>query len=239
MDEPAILKAPGIDQAVVIRDIGEIQNDKSGKYYLPGFSALHDVNGRKIAELNGSKDPFAFWTKHYIEATGRALGELAARTGMQLDSPHSQNFLIELDTNYKPTGRIVIRDMADFYVHSRYMEAMSPQHLEGYYEKNILNKISASFGPLHGNKFPSWVSVKRYAAWKDVFYQAFEKSFFNKSGLRRSDVLTNASSLNGHYFSKSYTVSTEGSERNIQFWQNLEKYKSPRGILNCSYVFSL
>ena len=90
MDEPAVLKLAEIDQAVVIRDLGGLKDVKSKFTYVPGFSVLHENVGREIALKNGSKDPYAFWTQHYVRVAGRALGELAARTGVQFDSPHSQ-----------------------------------------------------------------------------------------------------------------------------------------------------
>jgi len=48
MDEPAILKIAELDQAVVIRDLGPITHSDNKKYYLPGFSALHDTVGRAM-----------------------------------------------------------------------------------------------------------------------------------------------------------------------------------------------
>ena len=107
MDEPAILKSPEINQAVVIRDLADLNNPKSGFQYVPGFSVLHEALGKRIATLNGSDDPFQYWTENYIKPVGRALGEFAARTGMQFDSPHSQNFLVEMDSNFAPTGRML------------------------------------------------------------------------------------------------------------------------------------
>lgn len=237
MDEPAIIKAVGPDQALVIRDLMDLPQSRSGKLYLPGFSALHEKMGSEIARLNGSKDPYAFWTKHYIQATGRAMGELAARTGMQFDSPHSQNFLIELTTDFKPTGRIVIRDMADFYLNRDFMMQMAPDHLKGYYEGNILSNIRAGFGPLHGNQSPSWVPDAKYTAWLDVFYKEFDRMFFKTSGLKKSAVTASQQQQNLRYFGRNYTVDKEGSNAVKKFWSNLKTYKSPKGILNCSYVF--
>ncbi|HRP08704.1 MAG TPA: 3'-5' exonuclease, partial [Gemmatimonadales bacterium] len=58
-------------------------------------------------------DPAAFWNEHYNKPLARAIAEFAAITGMSYDSPHSQNFLVELDAGNRPTGRIVLRDFGD------------------------------------------------------------------------------------------------------------------------------
>jgi hypothetical protein len=105
LDEPAIIKITAIDQAMVIRDLAELNNQASNKIYVPGFSVLHDEVGREIALKNGSNNPEEFWREHYIKAVGTALGEFAARTGMQFDSPHSQNFLVELDQTPKTISK--------------------------------------------------------------------------------------------------------------------------------------
>jgi hypothetical protein len=239
MDEPAILKIGEIDQGVVIRDIVDLNRTSSGKYYVPGFSVLHGEAGRLLAEKNGSKDPYLFWTEHYVKATGRALGELAARTGVQFDSPHSQNFLVELDLAFRPTGRIVIRDLADLYLDKTFLDVLhnNPKYYHQKFSEpaNVINSISAGFGPLHGNRDPSWVDAKKYTAWGRIFFDEFEKTFSQESGLPISKFKSGEGSQNLKYFSNDYKVS--GSSEDVQdFFKNLRKYKSPKGILNCSFV---
>lgn len=186
MDEPAILKLDAIDQAVVIRDLGPIKNPRNKTFLVPGFSVLHEDLGKQIALQNGSADPQAFWTEHYIKVAGRALGELAARTGIQFDSPHSQNFLVELDANYRPTGKLVLRDMSDLYLDVTYLNALLGEKnklVENFTQTdNKHDYIAAGFGPLHGNKSPSWVSTAQYSAWKDVFFNEFDSTFKTISG---------------------------------------------------------
>ncbi len=228
MDEPAILEIAGIDQAVVIRSLDSLKNKDKEFIYLPGFSALHERIGRYIAKINGSNDPLSYWGKHYIEATGRALGEFAARTGMQFDSPHSQNFLIELDSNYKPTGRIVFRDLADLYVYKDMMNALS-RDPKSYFDKftqkdNVLNHVEAAFGPLHGNKYPSWVTEYDYSKWNHQFFKAFETEFSKISGLRVADFKQYKGVLDGDYFSNTYEVKTD-KESTKSFWNKLSESK--------------
>lgn len=242
MDEPAIMKIPAIDQAVVIRDLNDVNSERSGKIYVPGFSVLYEQTGKEIAAKNGSNDPQKFWTEHYVQAVGRALGEFAARTGMQFDSPHSQNFLVELDSNYRPTGRIVLRDLADLYINKDLANTLHPNATE-YLTKfsqqgNLLNKIAAGFGPLHGNTAPTWVSDTQYSTWKDVFFEEFERSFSKVSGLPAEAYKSTVGSRSGNYFLNSYEVKKD-SVLTQNFWENMRKYQTPRGIVNCSYVMLL
>ncbi|MCX7978942.1 MAG: ferric iron reductase [Bdellovibrionaceae bacterium] len=210
LEEPAILAVKAVDQAVVIRDLGPMKDPKGKRFYLPGFSALHETTGAAIAAINGSDDPYEFWTEHYIKVAGRALGELAARTGIQLDSPHSQNFLIELDEKKRPTGRLVIRDLADVYIDRTMILALdgesSPVLKRFSQSSNILDGIQAGFGPLHGNKKPTWVTAARYSQWKDVFFKEFEASFERITGQSLSPVGA-VKYQNGDYFSASYKLS--------------------------------
>lgn len=239
MDEPAIIKAPAIDQAVVIRDLADLNVRSSGKIYVPGFSVLHEEWGREIASRNGSNNPYEFWTEHYIKAVGRALGEFAARTGLQFDSPHSQNFLVELDTAMKPTGRIVLRDLADLYIYKPMMETLnkdSKTYFEQFTQKgNILASIAAGFGPLHGNEAPSWVTADEYFYWKNDFFKEFEKTFSEVSGLSTMDFKNNHGEINGKYFGNKYVVK-KSTETGAKYWKSMLQDQVPKGIFNCSYV---
>ncbi len=239
MDEPAIMKLNPLDQAVVIRDLAEINSEKSGKIYVPGFAVLHEITGRDIALRNGSNDPYSFWTEHYVKAVGKALGELAARTGMQFDSPHSQNFLVELDSNYKPTGRIVLRDLADLYIYQKFIRVVHPDannYLEKFTQKeNIKDYISAGFGPLHGNTMPSWISEAKYERWNEDFFKEFEGTFVKKTGLPLQTFKTSESDIHGRYFLNSYRIK-KGSDVVQKFWSNIYHYKTPDGVVSCSYV---
>ncbi len=245
MDEPAIIKLADIDQAVVIRDIAGLNSIEKEYIYVPGFSVLHEKMGKEIAEENGSTNPTEFWEEHYIKSVGRALGEFAARTGMQFDSPHSQNFLVELDSNYKPTGRIVFRDLADLYVNRTFMNVIHSEY-ENYnknfkQKENILNLIAAGFGPLHGNKFPSWITEGTYDRWNNVFFTEFEKTLSAESGLAVSDFKNSVGRRDMNYFGNTYTISksNEANSRIDNFWKNMKMSQTPLGQLNCSYLFKV
>lgn len=91
----------------VVRDVS-LLND--GHYYLPAFAI--PVIGREIAAHNG-KDFESFWQKYYAEPLGKFKADLLLRYGLQMETPNAQNFLIQLDRNLRPTGLLVVRDLAD------------------------------------------------------------------------------------------------------------------------------
>lgn len=242
MDEPAILKVTDVDQAVVIRDIGSLKSADNKFYYLPGFSVLHDKVGSEIARRNGSDDPYRYWTEHYVKVAGKALGELAARTGLQFDSPHSQNFLVEMDANLKPTGRLVLRDMSDIYVDTNFIKAIygdDAKLLAKFSQKeNLLPGIAAGFGPLHGNIKPSWVDEFQYSDWNMTFFKEFEKSFLNISGYDLK-VLRAKKIQNKDYFSANYKLG--GNQAFERFFRMLRAEGVVRnfgGALRCQYMHS-
>ena len=187
MHEPLIFGIESIDQSIVVRELGEVA--KNRKFlYVPGFSVLHEETGKKIAELNGSNDPADFWMKNYVEPMAKAAAEVVARTGIWFDSPHSQNFLIEMTPDYKPTGRIVLRDLGDIYLNRPILEAIGEGEIARKFsaQENVVNSLSIAFGPLHGNQAPSWVSKEKYNMWADRFAEVVGKEFENRTGLKIS-----------------------------------------------------
>lgn len=90
-----------------IRDLRPLQD---GNYYMPGFSIPYA--GRMIAEFIG-EDFEVLWGRIYAKGLGEAKAELLLRYGLQMKTPNAQNWLIQLDQNLKPTGKIIIRDLAD------------------------------------------------------------------------------------------------------------------------------
>lgn len=240
LDEPGILSIPILDQAVVIRDLKELKNSDAKFFYVPGFSLLHEEYGEELAKRNNSNDPYKYWTEHYIRPVGRALGELAARTGLQFDSPHSQNFLVEFDINFKPTGRVVLRDMADFYVDVNFINAIEGENsefLKRFTQKYNLNEyIQSGFGPLHGNTYPSWVTSTQYSVWKDVFYQEFSNSFNEVSGYDPEQAMKTKPIQSGDYFLAEIDLKNKVGDR---FFEKLKLYKHfPSYSYYCAHIFN-
>ncbi len=212
MDEPAGFGIEDIDQAMLIRDLGNLPQGTN--YYLPGFSAVFETTGKEIAAENGSNLPQVFWNHNYNRPLARALAEFAARTGLTFDSPHSQNFLIELDQNMKPTGRIVIRDFGDSYALKEWFVAKGKtDFLANWEDDNILSgNLHVSIGILHGNTFPTWMNDTQYNVWGNDFYGAFEDEYSSETGIPKKQ-LAEELSRSGRYFSKDYPDYTPGWKR--------------------------
>ena len=175
MNEPLSFGIKSIDQSIVIRELAGL-SQKGDKFYIPGFSVLQDQVGQKIAEINGSKNPAEFWSQHYVTPVGKACAEFALRTGLWFDSPHSQNFLVELDLALKPTGRIVLRDLGDVYLSEPILKQLGENKiLESFSAReNIIKGLALQFGPLHGNSAPSWVGQEEYVNWAKEFKKSVE-----------------------------------------------------------------
>lgn len=204
MDEPAMFGIAEIDQAMLIRSLAALPEGEVT--YLPGFSTLHEDLGVRIARANGSSNPAEFWNEHYNKPLARALSEFAAKTGLTYDSPHSQNFLIEM-VGIRPTGRIVLRDFGDTYAAAEILEAMGKQDFLRNWDKDniIQGGVQASIGVLHGNEFPSWMDAGIYRKWGQDFYRAWEAEFSAQTGIPASELSARLSQEN-RYFSKQYPI---------------------------------
>lgn len=242
LDETMAFGIKEIDQGLVIRSYDSLSN--SGKYYVPGFSIMHDETGRRIAKLNGSNDPATFWNKHYNQPLAKALAEFLALTGMTYDSPHSQNFLVELDKNSRPTGKIVLRDFGDTYLSREYFDAIGRSDIPDRWEVDNVRKGSmpVSVGILHGNKAPSWIDVftkgetsNSYTQWGRDFHQTFRQEFERQTGV---NVQASQVVQNGMYISRSYQFNTVSG---MEFLERVKKglVRDHLLIRACSRVFAM
>ncbi len=221
MDEPAMFGIKSIDQAMVIRELTGLTN--SNNKYLPGFSAVHTTEGRAIALQNNSNNPAEFWNTHYNKPLARAIAELAARTGLTYDSPHSQNFLVELDANYKPTGKIVMRDFGDAYLLAEIPTAKGYKKLvDNWLPKNLhRGKMQASIGILHGNTPPTWLPDQKYNQWGNDFYREFFKELSKQTNIS-VEKLTAPHTRSGLYFT------TNVNTRSVEWQAYFNKLKQER-----------
>ena len=161
---------------ILVLDLSPLRDDH---YYLPAFSIPYV--GHEIAQANGA-DFAEFWMEHDARANGRAVAEAALRYGLVFENPHSQNRLIELDSNLRPTGRIVVRDLPDSYLHEGIVHAL------GYGEflanerrqrvSHVNPRISTTFfGMVSARPDGGSVPIRRWiSAYRDAFEQAIEET---------------------------------------------------------------
>ncbi|NBO38221.1 hypothetical protein EBU99_06535 [bacterium] len=215
LQEPMAFGIADVDQSNVIRLLGEVAT--CDKYYLPGFSALHEQVGKELA---GTNNPVEFWNNNYAKPLGRALAEFAGVWGLSFDSPHSQNFLIELDKNKKPTGRIILRDLGDVYVLKEQTDLFGAQVVaQRLFEQGNLHNgnLQIAVGLLHGNVPPSWVRPEQYQnIWGISFFDAFEKEYTALTGFDISKIAPQMGSQSPFsYVGKNYVIN--------QNWQTTMK----------------
>jgi len=101
------VSVPDSETGLLVRDLAPLCD---GHLYLPAFSI--PFVGRAIAS-NAGESFAAFWGAGYAEPVGRAKAKLLARYGLQYQTPNPQNILVQLDARLRPTGAIVLRDLAD------------------------------------------------------------------------------------------------------------------------------
>lgn len=219
-DEPMVFGIKELDQGMVIRSYEDLT--KSGKRYVPGFSIMHEKLGKELALANGSNDPAAYWNEHYNKPLARAIAEFFALTGMTYDSPHSQNFLVELDEKNRPTGKIVLRDFGDTYVSADFFKAVGRADIvEKWEQDNLLNgRMSVAVGILHGNEAPAWIDTmfnskiaNSYNNWGSDFFKEFEAEFQRQTGVDISANNKTKEYRSGYYISKSYSLNNDEGKK--------------------------
>lgn len=219
MDEPLAMGIGELDQGLIVRSLNNVP--AGDVYYFPGFSALHSSEGRRIAELNGASNIADFWNEHYNKPLARALAEFSAYTGVFYDSPHSQNFMIELDSEFKPTGKIVLRDFGDAYVLDEFVKNTDFKKVAEIWERDNVShmKFKTAVGLLHGNAHPDWVNANTYKQWGVDFYKEYEHLFSEISGVPENELhaVTMGTSAPFSYHYKHYQTNSEAWRRYIEY----------------------
>ncbi|AUN97403.1 hypothetical protein DOM21_14445 [Bacteriovorax stolpii] len=218
MDEPLAMGIKELDHGMIMRSLNDLPED--GHYYLPAFSALHDVEGARITKLNGATDPVRFWDKHLNEPIARAMAEYFAATGSWYDSPHAQNFLVELDRDMKPTGRIVLRDLGDTYLLEDFVKNTKFGWITKNWDPNNVQqgKITTGIGLLHGNNPPSWMTSTEYKEYQWGFYRTFEQRFAEITGVPYNEMLrTESKESLWSYSRKTYQATSEAWKKFIRY----------------------
>ncbi len=218
MDEPLAMGIKELDHGMIMRSLNDLPDDEH--YYLPAFSAMHETEGARIAKLNGATDPARYWEKHLNEPLAKAMAEYFSATGSWYDSPHAQNFLVELDRDMKPTGRIVLRDLGDTYVLEDFVKNTKFAWIIKDRDVNTVQaqKITTGIGLLHGNTNPSWLTSMEYKEYQWSFYREFEKQFSAITGIPTNELLkTESKEFLWSYSRKTYETKSDAWKKYIHF----------------------
>ena len=218
MDEPLAMGIKELDQGMIMRSLNDLPNDTH--YYIPAFSIMHEKEGVRIAKLNGATDPVKFWDQHLVQPLANAMAEYFAVTGAWYDSPHAQNFLVELDQDMKPTGRMVLRDLGDSYLLKDFVENTNFAWIMKDWEegKVVSGQMHTGIGFLHGNESDSWLRGLEYKEYGWNFYRTFEKRFSEITGIPTQELVkTDSKDVLYSYTKKIYPTKSEAWKRYAHF----------------------
>lgn len=181
-------------EAYLVRDLNFLKNPN---YYLPGFSIPYLAG--IIAKIN-KQSVQQFWGNAYAQALGRAKARLLIRYGLQFETPHPQNILIEFDSKMRPTGRIVFRDLSDTKMITPVVKALgfddllsedlnrgivADNQIEALWRYSSNQFLSKSI--IDDLTYNNEISFQTVTDWKVIHDEAFKKEIREAYGLS-SDV---------------------------------------------------
>jgi hypothetical protein len=175
------LKATG--QGYILRDLSPIQNSED--IFLPGFSIPYA--GRKIAELAG-QDPESYWAENFARPLGACKAKILLRYGLQMITPNSQNFILQIDSTNFRTKRIIFRDVADSWFIkpvAKLMTRVKPPFRQEYARSRVVYPFLHPFSSNSSWRFDegptpfSWTTVQE---WNKVQIESYLATFNRELG---------------------------------------------------------
>jgi hypothetical protein len=162
---------------LLARSLGDLTTCK--KRLLPMFSAFYPGIENEIPM---SSQP-EFIKQHVYGSFGRASAEFFATLGLVVTSSHTQNFLLELNLDGTPTGRVVYRDFADGNVIEDFAKSAGAHEYarireEGHHLERL--QIHLDFIPSNGN---SKVAQLIPNGAEEKFYESFRSTLLNLTGI--------------------------------------------------------
>ncbi len=187
------------DNGYSIRDLRSLQK---GHNYLPAFSIPY-------ANIDGLDEVYA-------QAVARAKALLLMRYGLQMKTPNAQNWLLELDDNLMPTGRIFLRDLADsahIEFIAKHIGAKSQMKEDRQHHFSVMNYINSNFDTSFWQFDEGGVSFDRLSQLKSIHDLSYVDTICNELGI--------ANSFSDHLELQSYLKSKEGQEHLASYARQL------------------
>lgn len=165
--EPLAYYLNGVDQGIIVRQYDHFLRRSQDLKLVPVFAYVHraEFYARKAGSAGPVQD---FIERTLVQPGGVATAELFLHYGIVYNSPHGQNFLVEVDKDEKPTGKLYARDYADSHlfepIFSRTDHGRAVlEHYRtftGNHNQILTETIPLRFGPYHNGSFdkPSWVT---------------------------------------------------------------------------------
>lgn len=174
----AVVKDKKSGNGFVLRDLRPMQD---GSYYLPA----HQIPsiGKEIAKKN-NVDFVEFWGKNWAERLGEVQAKTLIRYGIESEATNPQNYLIQLDNNFRPTGKIFYRDITDSNFNGSVARAIGLSEYVTFDEQNKIPVSSALVG-WERNYSLTWLFEKNPSgfdtqnitpAWRQQHIQSYIKT---------------------------------------------------------------
>ena len=181
--EPLAFGIEDLDQAMIFRDYDFENRGKTS--LIPGTAVLNTEYGRLIARINGSDNPTEYWNEHFNKPLGKAFAEFYAYFGFLFSSPHSQQFLVEMDKDFKPTGNIVFRDVGDIFILVTILKTLERSDIISHFgsakhRSDLRLRVSLLLG---SKKRPDWMSSEGHSNFGLDFFKSFESEFSQITGV--------------------------------------------------------
>lgn len=226
LSEQMVLRHRQSGNGVIIRDLSRIDNEN---IYIPGLSLPY--LSKIITETNG--DFVSFIKRSYAEAVGRAKAHLLLNFGLEMETPNSQNILVEFDKKMRPTGRIVFRDLADSYQYEPWLTALGLENIRQVNidftyppHKKLKPFGSNSFFLFEGageNRLFSWWTIDKFIDAHDKAWVQEAKRLLKVGGLKNWTIRS-VSDFDD------YLKSSEGQQALRRYHEELGTYKTLRQI---------
>jgi hypothetical protein len=164
---------------------------KDGFNYLPGH-LLPTVGKQLAAKARRSKAAnwSEYWTKPWAKAIGAVQAKLLYRYGMEVRAINPQNFLIELDANMVPTGKIIWRDLAESHLIEGLAERIGlgdfvkRDHLNGGWGVHQQTTIKTEYLGWNFQKSDSQFPYESFRVWEKAHDLGFREEFERALGIK-------------------------------------------------------
>ncbi|MEN0060255.1 MAG: hypothetical protein AAGB31_15560 [Bdellovibrio sp.] len=152
--------------------------------YEPLFVIFNPEILAEMMRAHQISDPYLFVKKYIVEPYARSYAEFVAKTDIVLDSPHSQNILIQRDRKGLMTGVFAFRDIGDAFVMRGRRDFMKKL----YSTENLQNHLLNWFNLFHMVPTPSWLNYGNaegtMRGMVEAYYDSFNQEYYKLTGVK-------------------------------------------------------
>lgn len=178
----------GFEDGMLFRDLSLL---KRGYYLMPAFAIFNRAGGI-VSEKNNSENSNSWWKNHFITPFAKGMAEFRALTGEEHTSAHSQNVLAILDSDFKPTQQVALRD-SDFYADEVVFDQINTKIKN---KKGLVSKTTQGAFFILQNGLPEngVLNAETYKEWITDYFNIYKKRFSEVTGYPESSIFVNSKS---------------------------------------------